>query len=142
MTIRDLFSVDATDSQDVCKFAAAALGRYDIRRPSFNLAANSERVTPENRTFFIYPEGAHGLVSASMAALQEYQESGSVTRATRERFVIEDTKDRLQSLQGHMGATEYRDLHEKVMGRLNAKMTGMESLVFSGASAPKDHFKR
>lgn len=142
MTSKDLFSVDATDSKEVCKSAAAALGRYDIRRPSFNLAANSDRVTPENRAFFIYPEGAHGLVSASMAALQEFQEAGSVSRATRERFVIEDTKDRLQSLQGHMGATEYRELHDRVMGSVNAKMTGMESLIFSGASAPKDHFKR
>lgn len=128
---------DTADTGAIARHAAAALTRYDIRRPSFNLAANSDRVTPGNKAFFIYPEEAHALITASLLVLKELDEESSVSRSTRERFVIENTKDQLRGLQGSQSPAEYQALYDRTMGSVTSKLTGMESLAFSGSYETK-----
>lgn len=125
-----------TDGQAFSRHVCAALARYEVRRAGFNLAANAPGLSPDNHVFMVYPEHAHDLITTSLKALKEFETTGSVSKPTRERFVLEDTKDRLQSVQGEMGATAYRELHDRTMAHLNAKLTGMESLALFTAPSP------
>ncbi len=136
LTDTRILDTDQTDGQSFCRHVCAALTRYEVRRAGFNLAANAPSLSPDNHVFMVYPEHAHGLITTSLKALKEYETDGNVSKPTRERFVLEDTKDRLHSMQGEMGATEYRELHDRTMAHLNAKLTGMESLALFSAPPP------
>lgn len=133
-----------TSDKDICRQAAAALSRYDIRRPVFNLAANANSVSPENRAFFIYPEDAHGIVTASLGVLKEFDETSSVSRSTRERFILENAKDGLRSVAGKHSPAEYHALCESTMSAVNSKLSGLGSLAFSSSPLgdAKSSFKR
>lgn len=131
-----ILDTTATDGQSFCRHVCAALARYEVRRAGFNLAANAPSLSPDNHVFMVYPEHAHSLITTSLKALKEFEADGNVSKPTRERFVLEDTKDRLQSVQGEMGATAYRELHDRTMAHLNAKLTGMESLALFSAPPP------
>lgn len=122
------------DQKDISRKAAAALSRYDIRRPAFNLSANSDKVAPDKKAFFIYPAEAHALVAASLLVLKELDEDKSVSRSTRERFIVEDTKDKLRSVEGQHSPAEFHALYESTMSDVTSKLTGIESLAFSSAS--------
>jgi len=128
---------DTSDTGALARHATAALSRYDIRRSSFNLAANSDRVTPENKAFFIYPEEAHAVITASLLVLKELDEASEISRSTRERFVVENTKDQLRGLQGSLSPAEYQALYDRTMNSVTSKLTGMESLAFTGSYAIK-----
>lgn len=128
---------DTADSREICKFAAAALGRHDIHHSQFNFVANSNRLSIENKSFFVYAEEAHGVVSASMALLQEYDETKSISRSTRERFILEDTKDRLRLIEPEFSPAAFSALYEKTMATVTSRFTGMESLLFSSSSDTK-----
>ncbi|HYD18063.1 MAG TPA: hypothetical protein VEF76_06265 [Patescibacteria group bacterium] len=84
----------------------------------------------------IYPECAQGLIEVSLQALKEFSQTGEVSRPTRERFLLEDTKDRLRLLQDEMAPTEFRELYERTLGQLSAKFTGMESLAYISTPVP------
>lgn len=131
-----ILDTTATDGQSFCRHVCAALTRYEVRRAGFNLAANAPSLSPDNHVFMVYPEHAHSLITTSLKALKEFEADGNVSKPTRERFLLEDTKDRLRSVQGEMGATEYRELHDRTMAHLNAKLTGMESLALFSAPPP------
>lgn len=136
LTDTRILDCDQTDGQAFSRHVCAALARYEVRRAGFNLAANAPGLSPDNPVFMVYPEHAHDLITTSLKALKEFERDGNVSKPTRERFVLEDTKDRLQSVQGEMGATEYRELHDRTMAHLNAKLTGMESLALFSAPPP------
>lgn len=119
------------DGYEFCRHVSHALGRYDLRRPGFNLAAKAPVVTPYQQGLFMYPEEAQGLIFTGIQALKEYEETKDVSRATRERFVIEDTKDRLRNIEADHNSPEYRAMYDQTMAHVAAQMTGVESLVLA-----------
>ena len=134
MTQKKLMTIpDISDSRAIRHYAAAALSRYDVRRPAFNLAANVGSVSPDNKAFLVYKNEAHDLITASLQALKEFDSENTITRSTRERFALEDTKDRLRRVEGDYTPAEYQALHDKTMGLVASKLTGMESLALSSA---------
>lgn len=132
-----ILNVDAmkvVDGYEFCRHVSNTLARYDVRSPGFNMAAGAgNMVTPYQRGLFMYPEEARELITVSLQALKEYEQTREVSRPTRERFVLEDTKDRLRNVEGDHLSPEYREMYDKTMAFVASRMTGVESLVLAPA---------
>jgi hypothetical protein len=139
--IPDVDSLKQIADIEFVSVVCAAMGRYDMQAPGFNLAANARLVTPldpTNRALFVYPEGAQDLIFSGLKALHEYDATQKVSLGTREEFILAETKDMLRNLSADKASEEYRALCENVMSFVSSRLTGIGSLVLSPAAAGYD----
>ncbi len=133
----DVTALKAMPPTDFIRTVSAALRRYDLQTPSFNFAANAKLLTTfEKRAMFFYPEEAQGLIGAGMKACREYDATMEISQETREKFIIEDTKDHLRNLDMDQSTLAYKSLCETVMATVTGRMTGIGSFALSPAAVP------
>jgi len=130
-------NVDALKRTDGLSFigvVSQTLARYDMRAPAFNFAAKSKIITPlDKKTMFFYPEEAQGVIFAGIQAIREYEATGNVSQTTREKFILEETKDIIRNVNTNHETPEFKAFTEKTLADVSAKMTGIGSLAFAPA---------
>lgn len=139
--IPDVDTLKQIEDIEFVAVVCAALGRYDMQAPGFNLAANAKLITPldqTNRALFVYPEGAQDLIFSGLKALREFDATQKVSLGTREEFILAETKDMLRNVDADRQSEEYRALYENVMSFVSSRMTGIGSLALSPAAAEYD----
>lgn len=114
-------------------FAASvyqSLSRYDFRNMRFNDVAAKDRpiLTPTTDAMYFYPTEAEGLIGAGLRALTEFEKTQTVSPLTRERFIIEETRDVLRNMPASVKATEdYKTLCEQANEHVAKILNGTQA---------------
>lgn len=128
----DVASLKKMGGLDFIGAVSNTLSRYDMRSPAFNFAAKAKIITPlDKKAMFMYPEEAQGVIFAGIKAIREYEATHQVSQSTREKFILEETKDLLRNMNTDHQAPEYKSYYDSVMAQVGAKMTGIGSLAFT-----------
>lgn len=130
----DVDALKALPDAGFASVACAALARYGLRAPGFNLAAGASAVLPPEGKMFFYPAEAQGLISASFKALREFARDGGISPATREEFILSDVRDRLRTLDADQSSPEYKAACDKALDQVFSRMTGISSLALAPAN--------
>jgi hypothetical protein len=135
--VPDIDTLVGVDDFEFVRVVCSAMGRYDMRAPGFNLAANAKMITPidsTNRAIFLYPEESQELIAAGFKALREFDSTGKVSLGTREEFLLAETRDLLRGVDGDKTSDEYKQLYERVMGYVSGRLTSISSLALATPS--------
>ena len=129
--IPDVDTLKKLGDEGFANAVCAALRRCDMQAPAFNLAAKAKSVVPEEggRTLRLYPAEAQGLILSGVKALREYGTSGRISNATREEFILADTRDILRG--------EDADLRDKVMNYISSRLTAISTLALAPPLLPR-----
>lgn len=137
LDVPDVDALKKASGMDFVRVVSRTLSRYDMKTPAFNFAANARIITPlDKQALFLYPEEAQGVIFSGIKALREYEATGQISQDTREKFIIEETKDLLHNMNTDQQSAEYKAFHEQVMGKVSRQLTGIGSLALVPAILP------
>ncbi len=122
--IPDVDTLKKLGEEDFANAVCTSLRRCDMQAPAFNLAAQAKSIMPEGgRTMLLYPAEGQGLIMAGVKALREYAKTGKISNATREEFILADTRDILRN--------EDADLRDKIMNYISSRLTAIGTLALA-----------
>jgi len=132
LDVPDVDALKKASGMDFVRVVSNTLSRYDMKTPAFNFAANAKIITPlDKQALFLYPEEAQGVIFSGIKALREFEATGQISQDTREKFIVEETKDLLRNMKTDQQTTEYKDFCERVMGIVARQLTGIGSLALA-----------
>lgn len=126
---------------DFAAHSLNALMQYEMHRNKiiFNMAARSPGgkpdliITPlgeDKKQALLYSAEQEAFIAAGLGVKQEFAKTGKVSVPTRERFLVELTKDILRDFQGLPHASgEYQDLCSQVMDHVTSQLGSLASLT-------------
>ncbi len=124
----DVKSLKEASEAEFAGIITGVLSQYDINTPGFNFLAKANIATPFKNRFYFFPEETQSFIGVSLKALEEYDETKIISPATRERFIIEYTKDILRNIpEPH--DDRYRAFCEKTMEQVMRELKGVETLA-------------
>lgn len=122
------------DDQKFSAFVAGALGQFEMShgRYAFNAAASRNGLpdyilTPmKDKVFLLYTPEVETYVAAAIVAQGEFEKTGKIGAATRERFVTEFMRDELRTMTGIEDKEERRLFTDSVMAETKNRLDALK----------------
>jgi len=127
VNIPDVAVMKTLPGEEFTRAVVMSLAAYDLKTPGFNFLAKANMVTPVDDHLYFYPPEHQGFIGASLAATREYDETGDVSQPTRDRYIVEYTKDSLRRMDEPKDTEEFKTFSENVVAFVQEGINNMNN---------------